>query len=195
MQKKHKNCLPKVSPSLRRNLGSDGPSRYIISFLVTHGAAVNRTVATIPDECFLEDYGMQQSTQTVCNGVYDEASCIAACVYDQWCFEYLWREDNICAKTKKTFFPGGGYTMLNIVNPACQMFEECHVREFNVCYFRTGKSLTTGDARECHAECAMFPGCKFWQWKDNLCELMEDYYCKDITEEPYWYFGSRTCKV
>ncbi len=161
--------------------------------LVAHGGAVKRAVATIPDECFLEDFGMQQSQQVACNAGPTEPECLAACLYDEWCFEYLWYTNELCVKNKKTFSAGGGYTMLDILNPECQMFEECHVKE-HIAYFYTAKSVATIDARECHAECAMFEGCKFWQWKDNLCELTREQRYEQ-TEEPFCIFGGRTFNI
>ena len=163
-------------------------------YLVAHGGAVNRAVATIPDECFLEDFGLEQYQQKACNAGPTEPECLAACIYDKSCYQYLWFTSGDCWKNVKSFSAGGGYTMLDILNPECQMVEECHVKE-RMAYFYTAKSVATIDARECHAECAMFEGCKFWQWrKDNLCELRKEQRWTD-NEEPQCYFGSRTCKI
>ncbi len=145
-----------------------------------------------PDECFLEDVGIKVSLKTIVynSGKYSQAKCLSACVADSNCYEYMSRTTGACYIRKISFAAGGGYTMPDIMNQKCLLKKECGKMELPVYGFYTLRTLTTADAKECHASCAKTDNCKFWTWKNKTCEFKADNY---KYKSSYWFFGTRFC--
>ena len=163
-------------------------NRFALAALGDESESCNAT----PDECFLEDVSLKESRKAIVynSGKYSQAKCLSACVADSNCYEYMSRTTGACYIRKISFAAGGGYTMPDIMNQKCLLKKECGKMELPVYGFYTLRTLTTADAKECHASCAKTDNCKFWTWKNKTCEFKADNY---KYKSSYWFFGTRFC--